>query len=229
MPDATARRRGMGLRAALLLMVAFGVAGCGGGAKRALAPDTVPARMHHANTGPTEVTLMTVVNTRTGVGDHAALLISGTHRVIYDPAGSFDVASVPRRHDVIYGVSPAVEEVYLGYHVRATHHVLAQTRPLKRAEADALIAAAEAQTPATAGLCAIRAGAVLRTLPELSGVSSSPFPRRLSQSFAAKPGVTARRIDVSDIPERARTRGPGFVADTPASAPHDTPAPVPAG
>ncbi|MBK5928932.1 hypothetical protein, partial [Rhodobaculum claviforme] len=198
-------------RAAVLVAVLLGLAGCGGGAKRAAAPDPVPERLHHTATGPAEVTLLTVFNSRTDMGDHAALLITGSQRVIYDPAGSFDLDGVPRRHDVLYGVSPAVEQVYFGYHARATHHIMAQTLPLARAEADALIAEAEARAPATAGFCAIRAGSVLRTLPALAGLSSSPFPRTLSASFGAHPGVTTRRIDATDVPEWARTRGPGFV------------------
>ena len=219
-------------RLALLVAVMLGLAGCGGGAKRAAAPDPVPARALQPNPGAAEVTLLTVVNNRSGAGDHAALLIAGTQRVIYDPAGSFDLPSVPRRHDVLYGISPTVEEVYLGYHARATHHVVAQTLPLEQAQADALIATAEAQSPATAGLCAVRASAVLRTLPELAGLSTSFFPRRLRESFADRPGVTRRRIDVTDIREAARTRGPGFVPDTPASPAQDlapSAPPVPAG
>lgn len=199
-------------RLAVLCLALLALAGCAGVA-RAPAPEAVPARAHHPNGGAAGVTLLTVMDSRRNVGDHAALLIGGSHRVIYDPAGSFEVPAVARRHDVLYGISPAVEQVYLGYHARATHHVVAQTLPLDRAQADALIALAEAQPAARPGFCAIRASEVLRSLPGMEGLSRSPFPRTLKESFAAVPGVKNRRIDATDVPLWARTRGPGFVPD----------------
>ena len=200
-------------RAVLAAVVLAALAGCGG-VNRGAAPDPVPAQLHHANQGPPAVTLKTVINTQSGMGDHAALLIAGSHTVIYDPAGSFEHSALPRRHDVLYGVTPTMEQIYLGYHARATHHVVAQTLPLDRAAADRLIALAEAQGPATAGFCAVRAGAVLRSLPGMEGLSRSPWPQTLNRSFGAMPGVTTRRITATDVPLAARTRGPGFVADT---------------
>lgn len=201
MPEPQALRR-----LALILLIPL-LAGCVG-LPRSEPPPEVVARAKHPNGGATEITLLTVVHNRTGSGDHSALLIAGSHRVIYDPAGTFDIPEVPRRRDVLVGISPEVESVYLGYHARETHHVQAQRLALSPAQAEAALAAAEAQRVAGPGLCAIRTGAVLRSVPGLEGLRGSPFPRRLAERFADQPGVEERRIDLEDVPAWARTRGP---------------------
>lgn len=195
-----------------MVALAMGVAACDG-ARRGPAPDPVPAAARFAHGGPTSVTLLTVKNVQAGMGDHAALLIEGSERVLYDPAGAFELPGVARRNDVLFGITPEVEQIYLGFHARATHDVIARTLPLERPDADALIALVEARPPAAPGFCAIRAGSALRSVPGLEGLSRSPWPRALGQSLAAKPGVTNRRITATDVPLWARTRGPGFVAD----------------
>ena len=210
-------------RLAALALLIVGLAGCDG-ARREAAPDPVPPTARVAHDGPASVTLLTVKNVRSGTGDHAALLIEGSERVLYDPAGSFELANLARRNDVIFGITPDVEQVYLGYHARATHDVIVRTLPLRREDADALIALVEATPPARPGLCATRSSAALRTLPGLEGLSRSPFPRSLGQSFAAKSGVTNRRVAATDVPLWARTRGPGFVPDP---GPADSASPQP--
>ena len=200
------------MRLAALAVLVLGLAGCDG-ARRAPAPDPVPPTARFAHDGPASVTLLTVKNAQAGMGDHAALLIEGSERVLYDPAGSFELPGVARRNDVLFGISPDVEQIYLGYHARATHDVVVRSLPLQRAEADALIAQVEARPPAQPGFCAIRAGSALRSVPGLEGLSTSPWPRALGQSLEARPGVTKRRVTATDVPIWARTRGPGFVAD----------------
>lgn len=212
MPEPSALRR-LGLVLILPLLAACAAV------PRADPPPEVVARAMHANGGDTEVTLLTVVHNRTGSGDHSALLIAGSHRVIYDPAGTFAIPEAPRRGDVVYGISPEVEAVYLGYHARETHHVVAHRLALTPAQAEAAIAAAQAQRVAGPGFCAIRTGAVLRSIPGLEGLSGSPWPRRLADSFAARPGVEERRIFVEDVPAWARTRGPETAPTTPAALP----------
>ena len=38
--------------------------------------------------GPRSITLMTMINNRTGSGGHTALVVNGSQQVIFDPAGS---------------------------------------------------------------------------------------------------------------------------------------------
>ncbi|MFL4470267.1 hypothetical protein ACERZ8_10430 [Tateyamaria armeniaca] len=65
--------------------------------------------------GPDTFTIFTMVSNRNGKGAHSALMINGSQRVIFDPAGSFVNERVPEREDVLYGVTPAV---LAGYKVR---------------------------------------------------------------------------------------------------------------
>ncbi len=212
-PHGSGRASGWLRRLALLLLLPL-FAACGDETYWD-APEVV-ARAKFPNGADTTVTLLTVVHNRTGNGDHSALLISGSHRVIYDPAGTFDIPEVARRGDVLYGISPAVETVYLGYHARDSHHVVAQTLALTPAQAEAAIAAAESKLPAGPGLCAVRTGAVLRSIPGLERLDPTLFPRRLSESFGAVAGVEGRSIFAEDIPAAARTRVGAAGAPVPA-------------
>ena len=49
--------------------------------------------------GPRSITLMTMINNRTGSGGHTALLVNGSQQVIFDPAGSFRDPRVIERGD----------------------------------------------------------------------------------------------------------------------------------
>lgn len=204
----------LGRLCAVLLMVSL-LAACAAG-PRASAPPEVVARAIHPNGGPAEVTLVTVINNRTGAGDHSALILSGSQRVVFDPAGSFELAAAPRRGDVLYGISPAVEAIYKGYHARDTHHLRVQTLSVSREAADAAIATAEGFAPAGPGFCAVRTGAVLRNLPGLEGLPGSFFPRRLADALAERTGVEGSLVFVDDIPPEARTR---MLGDDAAAAP----------
>jgi hypothetical protein len=189
----------------LVLLIALPLLAACGNEVHWNSPELV-ARAKYPNGAETTITLLTVVHSRTGNGDHSALLISGSHRVIYDPAGTFAIPEIARRGDVLYGISPGVETVYLGYHARDSHHVVAQTLSVTPAQAEAAIAAAERKLPAGPGLCAARTSAVLRAVPGLEGVGATVFPRSLSERFGAIPGVESRTIVVDDIPVAARTR-----------------------
>ncbi|MDZ4134002.1 MAG: hypothetical protein U1D06_00195, partial [Paracoccaceae bacterium] len=53
------------------------------------ATDEAVARARYVSTEPPSITLYTVQATRDGSGAHAALLINGSQRVIFDPAGTW--------------------------------------------------------------------------------------------------------------------------------------------
>lgn len=70
----------------LALTALISLAACG--AEPIWAPDDAVATARYAHPGPTSVTLYTVLSTRSGAGAHAGLLINGSERVLFDPAGS---------------------------------------------------------------------------------------------------------------------------------------------
>ena len=108
----------------LAFCAAFALSGCA--AERVWAPDDAVARAAYRHDGPPRLTLFTMINNRTGAGAHTSLMINGSQRVIFDPAGSFKHETLPERHDVVYGITPPVADVYTRYHARKTYHVKVQ-------------------------------------------------------------------------------------------------------
>ena len=95
------------LLAALSLIVAL--AGCGG-ADNIWASDQTVADAVYRHDGPPTLTLFTVISKASGSGAHSALMVNGSQRLIFDPAGTFHHPNLPERHDVIYGMTdPAVD------------------------------------------------------------------------------------------------------------------------
>ena len=90
-------------------VLAFGLlsllAACGGGQRGALPVEQVQAVAYQDPGGP-KLTLITVDNNRSGGGAHTALMVSGSQRVLCDPAGSFRPDWVTEHGDVIYGMTP---------------------------------------------------------------------------------------------------------------------------
>ena len=70
--------------------------------------------------GPRSITLMTMINNRTGSGGHTALVVNGSQQVIFDPAGSFRDPRVIERGDVLYGMTPKWIQGYKSSHARST-------------------------------------------------------------------------------------------------------------
>jgi len=189
--------RGILARLALILLLPALLAACAG--QRVWAPEEEVQRALYTQSGASEITLFTVINRRTGAGDHSSMIIDGDHRILYDPAGTWFNRHAPRRNDVHYGVSPQVERVYIDYHARETHDVIAQTLRVTPAQAAIALRAAESQSPAGAGQCAVRNAAILRKVDGLGHLPGSFFPRRLMDAFGEVPGVVTRRIEASDV------------------------------
>lgn len=76
--------------------------------------------------GPAALTLYTMINNRSGAGAHSSVMINGSQRVIFDPAGTVRLSAVPERGDVLYGITPQVADFYARAHARETYHVVIQ-------------------------------------------------------------------------------------------------------
>ena len=96
--------------------------------------------------GPATLPVITMINNRSGNGGHSALMINGSQRVIFDPAGSFENVRVPEQEDVLYGVSPAVLAGYKSAHARSTYHVVLQTVEVTPEQAEIALQLAALQT-----------------------------------------------------------------------------------
>lgn len=185
-----ARRATSAIRLSLILAATLTVAGCG--AKSVWAPDDAVAKAAYRSDKPPSVTLFTVISTSTGSGGHSALMINGSQRVIFDPAGSWYHPRVPERNDVDFGITEQMYKFYIQYHARKSYFVREQRVDVSLAQADAMIRAAEAQGPTPQAFCASSVSSVLDKVPGFGSISHTYFPVTLSDQFAALPGVTAK-------------------------------------
>ena len=93
-----------------LASLALAVAGCAVQERPNADPGTI-ANARYVDPGPTQMTLYTMINNRSGGGAHASLMISApSERIIFDPAGSFYSPAIPERDDVLFGITPSAEE-----------------------------------------------------------------------------------------------------------------------
>lgn len=145
------------------------------------------ARAAYVHDAPPSITLLTVVNSATGAGDHSALIINASQRVLYDPAGSYNHPQVPQNLDVHFGFRPQVEATYVDYHARETHHVITQELRVSADVAEAALRAVLAESKARSGQCSIKTSGILRSVG--FDVGSSIWPRTTMNNFATQPGL----------------------------------------
>ena len=182
--------RGLALLALLIL------ASCG--AERVWAPDEAVTRALWRAEGPPTITLFTVISTRNGSGAHSALLVNGSHRALFDPAGTFRHPRVPERNDVLYGITDTVLDVYVDYHARVTYDVRIQELVVSPEQAEAALRAMQAHGPAGKATCNLAVTRVLSQVPGLENVPGGYFPMRTAEWFADLPGVSDRTISDDD-------------------------------
>jgi len=175
------------LRLLLTLLLPLVLAACG--ASTVWAPDEEVARAAYVTGAPPSITLYTVISTNTGAGGHSSLLIDGTQRVLFDPAGTFYHPWVPERNDVLYGITEQMRKFYIDYHARETYFVRDQKLAVSLETAERLRAAVEAHGAAPKAFCANSVAQVLRTIPEFKDLPGGFSPVRLSAAFGALPGV----------------------------------------
>lgn len=178
--------------------------GCGAGAElRPNASPEVISSASYRHPGPTALTLFTMINNRTGQGAHTSLMINGSQRVIFDPAGSVRLSAVPQRGDVLYGITPAVADFYARAHARETFHVVIQTIEVSPEVAERALRLAMSNGSVASAQCALSTAAILRQLPGFEGIGSTWFPKRLMDDFESLPGVQTTKIFENDSDDKA--------------------------
>lgn len=151
-------------------------------------PAVIAAKAYR-HPGPPTLTLITVVNNRNGSGAHTGLMISGSQRVIWDPAGSFKNIVVPEHQDVLYGVTPAVFAGYKSAHARSTYRVVTQQMQVSAATAEQALALVQKHGAVGDAGCTSSTSAILAALPEFDGIKTTWFPGKLMKQIAERPGV----------------------------------------
>ena len=156
------------------------------------------ARFSYRNTGPTELTLYTVINRRTGAGAHTALEVNASETVLFDPAGSFRAEGVPRSGDVLYGFHPGVARAYSSKHAREAYEVRMITVPVSPQVAALALQKVKVNGPVGAAHCAQSTSSILATLPGFEGIKQTYYPKQLEASFATLPGARSEKVVEDD-------------------------------
>ena len=153
--------------------------------------------------GPPALTLFTMVNNSNGSGAHTSLMVNGSQRVIFDPAGSFRHPRIATKNDVIYGVTPVMEDTYTRFHARETFHVIVQHVEVPPQVAEDVLARVLAQGPIPRAQCARSTSDLLSDVPGLNGaIRSTWFPNQLAEQFGQLPGATTQRLYEYDDADR---------------------------
>lgn len=194
----------MAIRAIIMAaLAAVSLAGC---ATNSPGPDSTPAQAAAAayvHDGPPEITLYTMINNRSGSGAHTSILINASQRVVFDPAGSVRLGSVPEVGDVLYGITPRVRDFYERAHARETFHVRIQTIQVSPQVAEMALNLARSNGSVASAQCAASTSALLRKLPGFESIKGTWYPNNLADQFAKLPGVQERFLYEDDADDKA--------------------------
>jgi hypothetical protein len=184
------------LRILLSLALLLALAACGAEPKGASDADV--ARAVYVHPGPPSITLFTVLSNRSNQGAHSSLLINGSQRVIFDPAGTWYHPNLPERNDVHFGMNDRKLSFYIDYHARETYRVVKQTITVTPEQAETALRLALSYGAVPKAQCTRSVSAILRDVPGFEGLPSTWYPAKLMKAFAKLPGVTERTITDTD-------------------------------
>ena len=173
-------------------------------------PDAAPeqvAAVAFREGGPKSLTVMTMVNNRTGSGGHTALLVKGSQTVIFDPAGSFRDERLTERGDVLYGMSPAWVNAYKSAHARSTYHVVSQEIPVTAEQAEQALRLVMANGSVPGAYCANATTGILSQVDGFSGIQRTFYPVKFMEQVATLPGVRTTKVYENDNGDRVDVTG----------------------
>lgn len=175
------------------------------------------SRAAYSHDGPPSITLYTMLSNRNGAGAHTSILVNGSQRVAFDPAGSFRHEKIVSRNDTVFGMTPYLVDQYTRFHARETYHVVIQTIEVSPEVAEQALQMVVNHPAVMQSHCAMSTSQLLSKLPGFEDVKPSYYPKRLMETFADK-GATFERLyeyDEDDktgvlrafVPEYERTAG----------------------
>ena len=185
------------IRLVFALMALLSLAACGG-AEPKWASDEAVAKARYVHDGPPSITLYTVLATRDGSGAHSGLLINGSQRVMFDPAGTWYHPQLPERNDVHYGMTPKMVSFYIDYHARETFDVVEQTIIVSPGVAELVMQRAIAYGAVPKAQCSKSISSILSGVPGFEGLPLTWYPSKYMEAFGKLPGVKSRKYTDSD-------------------------------
>lgn len=171
-------------------------------AQEVWAPDDVVSRAVYRKPGESYLKLYTTKNVASDNGAHTSLLINASQRVIFDPAGTFRQSQLPERNDVLFGVSPRLEEYYLSFHARVTYYVTVQEKAVSPEVAEQALSLAMQAGPVPKANCARYTSRLLQRLPGFEDIRVTWSPNKLEEAFDTLPDVTTREIRENDADDK---------------------------
>lgn len=187
-------------RRSFLIGLPFAVSACS--AQQVWAPDDLIARAIHREPGRSYLTLYTMKRASNDSGAHSALLINASQRVLFDPAGSFEQEVMPERNDVLFGVTPRLENFYVSFHARSSFYVVGQSVDVSPEVAEQALNLAMVSGPVAQASCARVTSRILRQLPGFEGIRQTWGPGRIAEDFAKLPGVTTLEYREDDADDK---------------------------
>lgn len=184
------------LAISLTLPLALVLAGCG--AEPVWAPDEAVARARYVTGEPPSITLYTVVRKKGGEGAHSGIMIDGSQRVLFDPAGTWHHPWVPERNDLHYGITEQMRKFYIDYHARETYDVIEQKVYVSPEVAEAAIRRAEAYGAVNKAFCGNSVSDILQGVPGFESIPRTFFPNRIMKAFGELPGVQTKKHEDGD-------------------------------
>ncbi|WP_299738246.1 hypothetical protein [uncultured Roseobacter sp.] len=185
------------MRALMMLAVFAALTGCAITSPFEASQEKIAASAY-IDEGPPKLTVFTMVNNRSGSGGHTALMVSGSQRVIFDPAGSFYHADVPERGDVLYGISPGWVQAYKSAHARSTYHVVSQEFVVTPEQAERALQLVRSNGGVPGAFCTSATSSILQQVPGFEDVDSTFFPIRLMEQLEQRPGVVTDKYYEND-------------------------------
>jgi hypothetical protein len=183
-------------RLLICLAALLSLAACG--AEPKWASDEEVTRAAYVHDAPSSITLFTVISNGSDSGAHSGLLINGSQRIMFDPAGTWHHPMLPERNDVHFGMTPKMVDFYIDYHARETYRVIEQTIYVSPQAAELAMRNAMAYGAVPKAQCTRSIVSVLRDVPGFESLPMTWYPRRLMEAFGELPGVTERVITDSD-------------------------------
>lgn len=200
----------------ILVVAALALTGCGP-AVETWADDAAVSRATYSHGEPYSVTVFTMVSNDTGAGGHSAMMINGSERVLYDPAGSWRHPLAPERNDMHHGFTEFMRKFYIDFHARTTYHVVIQEITITREQADLMIAAARRQGAAPRAYCTRFNSSVLRQVPGFEDINTTWFPTALMDQIARRSDVRTSKV-FDDDPDYNKTMLEAGIIPIPADA-----------
>lgn len=188
----------------LALFAVLALSACAVPSKSQWSSDEFVSRAIYRHNGPPRLTLFTMINNSNGSGAHTSLLINGSQRIAFDPAGSFRHEDIPARHDVVFGMTPYMVDVYTRFHARETFHVIVQQVDVSPEVAELALKKALSYGPVSRAHCAFSVSELLSELPGFGHIKKGYFPTKLSEQFAQIPGATFRRLYEDDDDDKSK-------------------------